>query len=140
MNLRLRRESEFAQAELSGLNAQLRQLHRLGLTGDTMMLGPIVLKRPWSLDQPMESMLVIQAGLALPNGFGAVYWDSEELRELEREPERLLSKAFESIKPFEDCPPAVQALISPYALRLLHQTMRRIEFIREEEEDDELRA
>ena len=41
LNLRLRSQLEFAEAQLPVLNASLRQLARLGLESQAIVLGPV---------------------------------------------------------------------------------------------------
>jgi hypothetical protein len=89
------------------------------------VLGPVVLARPYAAGGPTTSGQVVQAVLTLPHGFGAVYWDTEDWVAHEDGDSRE-EIALRAVTPFEECEPAVRALIAPHAGRLLRTLLGRI--------------
>jgi hypothetical protein len=119
-------DCEHGDAALDGLNDRLRRLAATGLLGPTVVLGPVVLARPYAVGGPTISGQVVQAVLALPHGFGAVYWDTEDWVAHGDDASREVS-ALRAVTPFEECEPAVRALIAPHAGRLLRTLLGQIE-------------
>ena len=132
MNERLRSEIEFLKAlsveihrraEVAELIVEqalpaLNQLAAVQLTNRRLILGPVVLRRPYEVQrEPAESGQVIQAALALPQGFGCVVWDSEDLAALEDTAQEY--EAQFRFKPVADCSPAIKALLLPHLETLL---------------------
>lgn len=60
------------------INLRVAQLNASGLFQDTLVLGPVILERPYRGCPQQESHEVIQAGLSSSVGLVAVYWDSDE--------------------------------------------------------------
>ena len=87
LNLAIRQETEHAEPYFRTLNMQLRQLHSSGLFPNVALLGPVVLVRPYGVDGPWDTGEIVQAALGLPSGFGAIYWDTEEIGENQDESE-----------------------------------------------------
>ena len=112
---------EHADATLEGLNDRLNRLAATGILKDTVVLGPCVLARPYSVGFSPSSGQVIQAALAFPGGFGAIYWDSEEMRDVHEID--LNSRAFRDITPYEECEVAIRCLIAPHANDLLRMIL-----------------
>lgn len=119
-------DCEYGDALLDGLNDRLRRLAATGVLGPTVVLGPVVLTRPYAVGGPTTSGQAVQAVLTLPHGFGAVYWDTEDRTFHEDDDSRAVI-ALRAVTPFEECEPAVRALIAPHAGRLLRKLLGQIE-------------
>ncbi|WP_157368543.1 hypothetical protein [Zavarzinella formosa] len=115
---RLRRDSEHGDAAVEGLNDRLRRLYDTGILGETVIMGPVVLTRPFSLGGRPDGSQAIQAVLTLPAGFGAVYWDSEAWHDIENDADRE-ALAHIWVNPYESCEAAVRALLAPHVTGLL---------------------
>src|SRR5882724_9036488 len=83
LNLEIRHRLELAEARVATANLLLNQLSLTQLINEQIFLGEAVLVRAYSVRYgPSASGEVIQAALAMPGGYGAVIWDSEELASL----------------------------------------------------------
>lgn len=119
LNLEIRQRLEVAELKVGRVNPLLAQLAAAGLLNDTIVLGEVVLQRPYSVQADCtESGQFIQAALSVPGGFGAVLWDSEEFAFL-RDTPQLESEAIRKAIPFEQCSSAIKALLLPQLEPLL---------------------
>lgn len=128
LNLQLQYVSECSEAELEGVNAQIRRLFENGLLERKILLGPIVFSRSNGVYGCRESGEVIQAALEVPGGFGAIHWDSDMLASVQNDREEHERQAYGSVVPFEDCPVAIRALVSQHAEELLQKLLSKISF------------
>jgi hypothetical protein len=121
LNVQIHHQAEQAEARVATANPLIAQLVASGLVAEQILLGQFLLLRGYSVRfPPRDSGQVIQAALALPGGFGAVIWDSEELALL-RESPQYECEAFWRFVPFEQCEPIVKALITSNLAPLFDQ-------------------
>ena len=121
LNAQIRHQAEQAEARVATANPLITQLAASGLVADQILLGQFLLLRGYSARfPPKDSGQVIQAALALPGGFGAVIWDSEELASLRDSP-HYECDAFWRFVPFEQWEPIVKALITSNLAPLFDQ-------------------
>ena len=128
LNLQLQYLSECSEAELEGVNAQIRQLFENGLVERQIVFGPIILSRSSGVYGCRESGEVIQAALEVPGGLGAIHWDSDTLASVQNDEEAHERQAYGSVVPFEECPVAIRALVSQHADELLRKLLSKISF------------
>lgn len=123
LNLEIRQRLEIAELKVSRVNPLLAQLAASRLLNETIVLGAIVFQRPYgALSAVEESGQLIQAALAVPGGFGAVLWDSEEFAYL-RDTPQLEAEAARKAIPFEQCSTAIKALLLPQLEPLLDRLL-----------------
>jgi hypothetical protein len=123
LNLEIRQRLELAEARVGPANVLLAQLAATKLMNDQILLGEVILQRPYSARyEPTGSGQVIQAVLAIPGEFGAVFWDSEELAQLCDTPQ-LEAEAIRQLIPFGDRGPAIKALLVSQLEPLLHRLL-----------------
>jgi hypothetical protein len=128
LNVAIRRRLEVVEAMVPSINESLDQLARIKLLNETCVLGEVILRRNYSAkDGPSESGQLCQAALLLPGGVGVVLWDSEEYAALEAQPPRWDKEVIMRFLPFEDCFPALQALLLPQIRPLLGDLLQRID-------------
>jgi hypothetical protein len=120
------RDVEHADAALDGLNGLLARLYPLGLWQPTVILGPFVLTRSYGNLSRTDTGQAIQAVLSFPGGFGAVYWDTEDAV-VAREAETLKAEVAPRMVPYEQCEPAVRALLAPHVAVLLQKALAKID-------------
>jgi hypothetical protein len=126
LNVETRRALERAELQIGSANQQLALLNATGLFSDQIVLGDLLLQRNYSARFGAKSDgQIIQAALALPGGFGAIFWDSEEFAALHQAPE-LESEAFLRFTPFDELPPAIKALLVTRIEPVLGEVLRRI--------------
>jgi hypothetical protein len=113
INAALRQSLELAEARVAQVNELVTRLAASGLLNNRVLLGKIVFQRAYDAAWDDGSWQVIQASLSSSQGFGAIFWDSEQLASLQNTP-YLEVEALGLHRPFDQCPPAVKAL-------LLHQ-------------------
>lgn len=90
------------------------------------MLGDLLLQRNYSCRfELMGSGQIIEAALALPGGFGAIFWNSEEFDSLRQAP-GLDSEELLRFTPFDELPLAIKALLVTQIEPLLGQVLRRL--------------
>lgn len=123
LNLEIRRWLELAEARIGMANELLAQLAATELMNDQIFLGDVILQRSYSVHFDSGTGQVIQAALSTCGGFGAIFWDSEELATLEGAPQ-FESEATLRLIPFGQCGPAVKALLLPQLEPLLDCLLR----------------
>lgn len=124
INLEIRQRLELAEARINSANALLEQLAATQLANERIYMGDVVLCRPYSeqFEQTGYSQLV-QAALSIPRGYGAVFWDSEELAALEGTQQLRLEAICRHVH-FNQCAPAIKALLLPQFEGLLSTCLR----------------
>ena len=121
LNLQIHHQAEQAEARVATANPLITQLAASGLVAEQILLGQFLLLRGYSARfPPKDSGQVIQAALAVPGGFGAVVWDSEELASVRDSP-HYECEAFWRFVPFAQCEPMVKALITSNLAPLFDQ-------------------
>jgi len=121
LNLQIHHQAEQAEARVATANPLIAQLAANGVIAEQILLGQFLLLRGYSVRfPPADSGQVIQAALAVPGGFGAVIWDSEELASLRDSPQ-VEFEAFWRFVPFDQCEPIVKALITSNLAPLFDQ-------------------
>ena len=123
LNLEIRQQMELTEARAETANQLVAQLAATGLMNDRIFLGDVILTRAYSAHYETGTGQVIQAGLSVNGGFGAVCWDSEEFATLEEVGE-LESEAILKHVPFERCDPAIKARLLPQLEALLDALCR----------------
>jgi hypothetical protein len=122
-NIKTRQQLELAEARISAANHQIDQLAAIQLLSSQIFLGDYILQVPYDVaGDPRPSGQIIQAVLAIPGGLGCIFWDSEELAQLESTPE-FQYEALQRFEPFDDCAPAVKARLVPQAGPLLDRLL-----------------
>lgn len=124
VNLEIRRRAEQAELLIEEAHAVLNQLATAKVIGSQMLLGAVILTRPYSLEaECMSSGQIVQAALSSVNGFGCIFWDSEEFAQLNRYP-NVEYEARQRFIPVGDCPPAVKASMLRELEPLLGQLLK----------------
>ncbi len=115
MSFWARHAADQADAKMREVNFLLRQLGETGWIHETVILGPILLQRPYA-PRPAcsDAGQIVQAALCAPDGIGVVLWDGEEYAELKKVPGGPESEARVHLQPFEECEPALKALLLPH--------------------------
>lgn len=111
IDLLLRQRLDLAELYVPKFNDLIRRLATLGVWNDVVLLGDIIVQRPYSPGMgPIDSGQLLQAALLVPGGIGAAVWDTEEWLELrqtqfglEREA-RLHFRSFDSLALGEKSP------------------------------------
>ena len=111
-----------AEAKMREVNHLIWQLGKSGLLHEAVLLGEVVHTRYYT-PQPggHDSGRVAQAAQRVPGGIGAVLWDGEEYARLRDAPGGLGVAAGPGFRPFEQCEPALKALLLPQIEPLLQQ-------------------
>lgn len=128
LNLEIRRRLELAEAHVGTANLLLAQLAVTELMNDQIFLGDVIMQRPYSVHFDTASGQIIQAALSVDSGFGAIFWDSEELAAL-ADTSQFESEALLKHVPFNRCGSATKALLLPQLEPLLERLLRAIRAI-----------
>ena len=112
-------------ATITRVNVQVAKLREAGLFNETLILGPIVLRRDWGLEGPSDSGELVQAAMCSHRGLVAVFWDTEDLAEAEScDPPMTDVDAQDRARPLGDCQPVIQWLVAKEADKLLDRLVR----------------
>lgn len=125
LNLEIRRRLELAEARVESTNLLLGQLAATELMNDQIFLGDVILQRAYSVHFDSGSGQIVQAALSVHGGFGAIFWDSEELSVLYGSPQFESEATLKHIA-FSRCGPAIKALLLPQLEPLLGHLLRSI--------------
>jgi hypothetical protein len=125
LNLEIRQQLEVAEARVEPLNLLIKHLHATGLLNEQIFLGDVIWQRAYDVHVDTSSGQIIQASLSTKKGFGAVFWDSEEFFHLSQAPNLDAEAALLHV-PFEQCEPAIKALLLPQLELLVRQLLRSI--------------
>ncbi len=123
-SLEIRQKAEQAELLVEEAHAAIRQIATAQARPPKLLLGSIVLSQPYAVDaEASPSGQMVQAALSSTDGFGVIFWDSEELAALAQLPqlEYEARKRFVSIN---DCPPAFKAAMLPELEGLLRGLIR----------------
>ena len=114
-----------ADAKLAEANRLIRQLAGAWSLRETVILGEVMHPRysPPAAHEG-EPARVAQAALCVPGGIGVVLWGAEDYAQRCATPEGLEREARAGFRPFEQCEPALRALLLPHVEALL-QGLRR---------------
>ena len=115
-----------ADAKLAEANRLIRQLAGGGFVQEAVILGEVIHPRysPPAAHED-EPARVAQAALCVPGGIGVVLWGAGAYARLCATPEGLRREARAGFRPFEQCEPALRALLLPHVEALLHGLGRR---------------
>lgn len=123
-DLAVRGLAEQAEARVAEANALVRELHRAGRVRADVLLGAVVSVRPYDPGcGPEDAGQVTQAVLAIPDGLGVVFWDTEEYGLLAPGPDRV-REARRLFTPVADCPPLLRVQLLPFVADLLARLVR----------------
>jgi hypothetical protein len=124
-NLTLRHRLEIAQAVVPEINSNLSRLLALQALPDITLLGAVIHQQPYATGLgPTASGQVFLANIRIPGGLGVLLLDSEEYLELKGEAEGFERAAATKFLAFDECPPAIQAMLLPQVAGLLEQLCR----------------
>lgn len=121
--LQLRQLLDQAQGTIPTLNQQIGELYQAGLLPSTFLVGNGFYQEAYQDAPDADSGVAYQATLAVPGGFGAATWDSEEFG-LQRAPtsQELQDIAARNIL-FDDLSPRVQARLVSQVSPLMQQLL-----------------
>jgi hypothetical protein len=126
--LRIRNAAEHAEAQAGELNALARQIASVGIIPDRAIVGKPIFVRDYRLSTDESNTVEIwHAALLLPDGIGALVWDSDEYLDLPSEFEPSVAEARWRFIPFVECPPVAKALLAGHAESLFDEVMYLIE-------------
>jgi hypothetical protein len=119
----IRQQFEVAELKVDSATSVLTRLAETKLSNEDIFLGDVILCRPYDVScEETGTGQVVQAALAIPGGFGCIFWDSEEYAALDDNPQ-LESEAMLRLRPFAQCSPAVKALLLPQLLPLMDKLL-----------------
>lgn len=94
-------------------NARVATLYASGLLRDVLVLGPVVLERPYGGSREQETHEVIQAGISSSLGLVAIYWYSDEYLVAHFDPPAaLIEMAKQNMVAVAEAEPIVRALVA----------------------------
>lgn len=112
IDLRLRQQLEQAELQIPIFNASVQRIASLGLINDVVLLGEILIRRPYAPGHgPTDSNQIIQAVLLIPGGIGAAVCDTEDWYRLQKLPADLESEAALRFRAFDLFTPGEKALL-----------------------------
>jgi hypothetical protein len=121
--LQIWRAAEHAEGDVLALNDFAQHLAAIGIIPDCAILGKLILDRSYGpSDEERNTCQVWQATVLLPDGFGALVWDSDEYLDLPRDYELTIQEARWHFVPFSECPPVVRALLVEHLETLFEET------------------
>jgi hypothetical protein len=84
-NLQIRHDRDTAEAVIPEINAQIERLYNSHLASRLVLLGDVLLQRPYEARHGAEdSGQVVLAVLQVPGGITCCFFDSEELHQLQK--------------------------------------------------------
>ncbi|GAA4428799.1 hypothetical protein [Bremerella cremea] len=114
-NLSIRQRLEQAEARIPEINQLIDRVAWLGVMPNLALLGDVVIQRPYGGNTgPQDSSQILQAGLLLPGGLGATFWDMEELLQLRKENGGIVPHAASHFVPFDELSPGEKAILYPH--------------------------
>ena len=123
--IRLRSQLDQAEAHLPALNNVIARLAELSLIPERTLLGHIVHMRDYEPGTGIiDSGMVLQAALRIPDGLGIVVWDTEQYTLLRNSPQGLEGEVVMRFFPFAELDPPLKALILPHTESLLERVIR----------------
>jgi hypothetical protein len=126
--LRIRNAAEHAEAQAGELNALARQIAGVGIIPDRAIVGKPIFVRDYRLSTDESNTVEIwHAALLLPDGIGALVWDSDEYLDLPSEFEPSVAEARWHFIPFVTCPLVAKALLAQHVETLFDEVMDQIE-------------
>jgi len=130
--LRIRNAAEHAEAQAGELNALAREIASVGIIPDRAIVGKPILIRDYRLStDESDTVQIWHAALLLPDGIGALVWDSDEYLDLPPEFEPSVAETRWHFVPFVACPPVAKALLAGHAESLFGEVMRLVELRRQ---------
>jgi hypothetical protein len=126
--LRIRNAAEHAEAQAVELNALARQIAGVGIIPDQAIVGKPLLVRDYEVSTDESNTVQIwHAALLLPDGIGALLWDSEEYQDLPCDFAPSIAEARGRFIPFLACPPVAKALLAGHAESLFGEVISLVE-------------
>jgi len=126
--LRIRNAAEHAEAQAVELNALARQIAGVGIIPDQAIVGKPLLVRDYEVSTDESNTVQIwHAVLLLPDGIGALVWDSDEYLDLPSDFEPSIAEARGRFIPFVACPPVARALLAGQAESLFGEVISLVE-------------
>ncbi len=127
--LRIRNAAEHAEAQAVELNALARQIAGVGIIPDQAIVGKPLLVRDYEVSTDESNTVQIwHAALLLPDGIGALLWDSEEYQDLPCDFAPSIAEARgASSSLFVACPPVAIALLAGHAESLFGEVISLVE-------------
>jgi hypothetical protein len=116
-----------ADAKVHTANEFIQRIADSGWLARTAVLGQIILDHSYE-PRPggSDSGQLAQAVLLVPGGFGILLWDSEDYVALREVPEGLEAEAWVMFHPFDECEPALKALLLSQIDPLLAQLCKKL--------------
>lgn len=105
----LQDELRQAEAEAEWLLSVTKQLNDLPHARRLIVLGEIVCQLPYSEGGPTDSARLFQAALMVPQGIGAVCWDTEQIELHDTDLEARMAAAKRQFIPFRELPATIRA-------------------------------
>ena len=131
LSLVIRHQAEQAEAKVQQANSLLRELQRIRVIRETVVLGPVLFVRSYApTPGGNDTGEVVQAALCMEDGVGAAFWDTELFSELSQIVNGLESEVSSAFVPFERCEPSVRAALLPYIEPLVGEVWRRTRAVR----------
>ena len=106
-------------------NARVATLYASGLLRDVLVLGPVVMERPYGGSRAQETHEVIQAGISSSLGLVAIYWYSDEYLVANFDPPAaLVDMAKHNMMAVAGAEPIVRALVGRLAESLFGELLK----------------
>ncbi|HET6328727.1 MAG TPA: hypothetical protein VFG04_28850 [Planctomycetaceae bacterium] len=123
-----RNAAEHAEAHAGELNTLARQIAGVGIIPEQAIVGKPLLVRDYEISTDASNTVQIwHAVLLLPDGIGALVWDSEEYLDLPSDFEPSIAEARGRFIPFVGCPPVAKALLAGHTESLFGEVISLVE-------------
>jgi hypothetical protein len=116
--------SQLADTPLCALDSYLSQLNQLGLFNQSIVLGPVVLRRAHGVDGRTDSGELVQAAITTDFGAAAVYWDSLDFDDV-KDSHDFEGEALDRATPLRKCAPAIRSVVWPHVPALVTKLLDR---------------
>lgn len=122
LNLRIRHQLDLAEMKVPVANDLIAQLAAVKLLHESVFLGPPILCRAYGAQEDLdESGQVILAALLVPGGIGVVTFDTDQYASMQDIPHKTEQEAALHFLAFDNCSPAIRALLLPRIEPLLQE-------------------
>lgn len=124
VSLEIRRRAEQAELLVEEAHGVIRQIAAAEVVGLRLLLGAVVLTRPYGVEaECISSGQIVQAALSSIDGFGCIFWDSEDYAQLNRSQQAEYEARLRFVS-IGDCPPAIKAAMLSELEPLLGQFLQ----------------
>jgi hypothetical protein len=121
------RNAERAEAVAVPFDELARHLVVVGIFTERAIVGETIMARSYSpTGDECDTCEVWQAAILLPDGVGALVWDSDEYVDLPSEYEPSIAEARYRFVAFAECPPVAKALLLDHVSSLFAQILERM--------------